>query len=75
MQIPLEELIEHFYFLDGLRESGAVNMFGAAPVLEKEMGLDKKTARAATMAWMKTFSKDRTPQERAEEFINNKETT
>ncbi len=73
MQIPVEELIEHFSFLDALRESGAVNMFGAGPILQKEMGLDRKTAKAATLAWMKTFDGQRSPQERAEEFVNNNE--
>jgi len=45
-----------FEFLDGLRESGATNMFGAGKFLEEEFGLDKREARALLTKWMRTFS-------------------
>ena len=36
---------EMFIFLDKLRESGTINMFGAPKVLEESFGLSKKEAR------------------------------
>ena len=47
----------YFRFLDSLRESGAINMWGAAPVLAEAFGLTKPQAREVTAAWMKTFNK------------------
>jgi hypothetical protein len=46
---------EHKEFLDNLRESGEVNMFGARPYLMAEFGLDKKEAGEILSEWMKTF--------------------
>ena len=43
---------EEFIFLNRLRESGATNMFGAAPYLEEAFDLDRREAKAALMAWM-----------------------
>ena len=47
---------EHLEYLDDLRESGATNMFGAAPYLMDEFGLDKREARAVLSYWMTSFS-------------------
>ena len=33
-----------FEYLDAVRETGAINMFGATPYLEEAFGLDRKTA-------------------------------
>lgn len=52
---------EHFEYLDGLRESGATNMFGAAEYLAEEFGLEYKRhggsceSRTILTAWMETF--------------------
>lgn len=46
---------EHKKFLDELRESAETNMFGAAPYLQEEFGLDKKEAREILFQWMKSF--------------------
>ena len=46
---------EHLDYLDLLRESGAVNMFGARPYLIEEFGLDEETARTYLLYWMRTF--------------------
>ena len=35
----------YFDYLNKLRDSGRTNMFGAAPYLRAEFGLDQKTAR------------------------------
>jgi len=48
---------KYYIFLDNLRESGLVNMFGAAPYLREAFPeLDKKTSRNVLVDWMKTFS-------------------
>lgn len=46
---------DHLYFLDLIRETGKVNMFGASPYLVEEFGIDIKTARAYLSYWMRTF--------------------
>ena len=38
-----------FDYLNQLRNTGAVNMFGAAPHLVRDLGLDKKRARDVTI--------------------------
>jgi hypothetical protein len=48
-------------FLDKLRETGAVNMFGAAPYVAKQFGVDKREARSLVVNWMENFGK-RNPQ-------------
>jgi hypothetical protein len=45
----------HKDFLDGLRASGLVNMFGASLYLVWEFGLDKHEARAILKEWMATY--------------------
>ena len=45
-----------FQYLDDLRKSGVVNMFGAAPYLQAEFGLEKRESRAILCEWMETFS-------------------
>jgi hypothetical protein len=48
---------EHLLYLDGLRESGATNMFGARPyILEEFEDLDEDQASELLSYWMKTFS-------------------
>lgn len=47
---------EYYDFLDGLRESGAVNMFGASPILREEFPeLNKDMARKVVSDWMEQF--------------------
>ena len=46
---------EHLEYLDELRESGVTNMFGAAPYLAEEFGIDIRVARQVLSYWMKTF--------------------
>lgn len=48
---------EHQEFLEDLRESGEVNMFGAAPYLMEEFPeLDRREAKAIVQEWMRTFA-------------------
>lgn len=47
---------EHLEYLDDLRESGVVNMFGARPYLQEEFpDLDDGAASSVLCYWMKTF--------------------
>jgi len=43
-------------FLDGLRESGVTNMFGATPYIVSEFGCTQQEARKFLVNWMETFS-------------------
>ena len=43
---------KEFIYLNRLRESGATNMFGAAPYLEFEFGFDRREAKKVLMEWM-----------------------
>ena len=45
-----------FKFLDNLRESGAINMFGAGTYVQDAFGLDRWEARDLVLEWMETFS-------------------
>lgn len=48
----MSKVRKDFLYLNRLRESGRVNMFGAAPYLEAEFGFDRKEAKTALMEWM-----------------------
>jgi len=52
-EVVSDEMLD---YLDGLRESGATNMFGAAPYLADEFGMEIKDARSVLSYWMTTFS-------------------
>ena len=54
-----------FQFIDQLRASGAVKLFGASPHLAEAFGLPKAEARAITAEWMRTFDCDKTAEQRA----------
>lgn len=51
---------EYLFFLDGLRESGVTNMYGAMPYLMEEFDeLDEsELARDILTYWMKSFGKE-----------------
>jgi hypothetical protein len=46
------ELAEMFEYLDELRSSGKINMFGAAPVVAGRFGKPLDTGREILKAWM-----------------------
>ncbi len=51
------DLTRYFEFLDELRASGAVNMFGSRNNLMDEFdGMTKEEARVVALTWMDTFS-------------------
>lgn len=45
----------YFVYLDELRETGKINMFGAAPYLQDEFNLKPHEAKAIVLEWMDTF--------------------
>jgi hypothetical protein len=59
MNMTLQEKVN--VFLDQLRESGAINMFGAAPYVSDAFGVSKYEARDLVINWMETFA-ERHPQ-------------
>lgn len=44
-----------FQYLDDLRESGQVNMFGSGTYLQSTFGLSRYEAKDVVLEWMKTF--------------------
>lgn len=44
-------------FLDIVRESGRINMFGAVPYVEKEFKISNTDARKAWAYWAENFGK------------------
>lgn len=49
---------KYYDFLDGLRETGKTNMFGATPYLLNQFHeLDEALAKKVLADWMETFSK------------------
>lgn len=42
-------------YLNDLRHSGRVNMFGAAPWLEKEFGCTRQESKALLIGWMESY--------------------
>lgn len=71
MEYDFEQFVEAFEFLDELRESGAVNMFGASAYVVDVLGHDKKTARNLVTAWMKSYDGETSAEDRAKTFENN----
>jgi hypothetical protein len=53
-----EQKNEYYEYLDELRESGEINMLGAAPYLATAFGLSKAEARKVLANWMQDFGKD-----------------
>ena len=47
---------EIFQYLDQLRESGEVNMFGSAAYVQEEFELSRKDAQRVVEEWMQQFS-------------------
>lgn len=43
----------YFEYLEIVRQSGEINMFGAGSWLESEFGLEPREAKAILLEWMK----------------------
>tara|TARA_R100001230_G_C5560463_1_gene85217 strand:+ start:205 stop:411 length:207 start_codon:yes stop_codon:yes gene_type:complete len=50
-----EEELEMFEWLEMLRQSGVVNMFGASPYLADAFDLDEREARDVLLKWMDNY--------------------
>jgi hypothetical protein len=46
---------KYFNFLDSLRDSGQINMFGAAPYLAELYDLNRYEAKQIVLEWMSTY--------------------
>ena len=47
---------KYWIYLEDLRRSGVVNMFGATPYLMQEFGLNKREAREILADWMRHYN-------------------
>jgi hypothetical protein len=47
---------EYYGYLDALRDSGVVNMFGAGAYLQEQFGLSRSEARTIVIAWMNQYN-------------------
>ena len=45
-----------FAFLNMLRDSGKVNMFGAGPYVQETFDFNRHQAKQYVLAWMKSYS-------------------
>lgn len=54
---------KYWIYLENLRRSGIVNMYGATPYLENEFGLSHSEARSVLADWMRNYN----PEDYAEE--------
>ena len=70
MEYDFDQFVEAFEYLDELRESGVVNMFGATTYVVDDLGHDKKTARNLVTAWMKSYDGETSAEDRAKTFEN-----
>lgn len=66
----VETLASVFTYLDGLRESGQVNMFGAGQYVEAVFCMEPREARKFTQAWMDTFDGESSVDERVEKALS-----
>lgn len=46
---------EIFTYLKDLRDSGAINMFGAGSYLEDDFGLTRREAKEVLLEWFESF--------------------
>lgn len=49
---------KYWIYLENLRKSGVVNMYGAAPYLQKTFDLTEKEAREILADWMNNYNKE-----------------
>lgn len=49
---------KYWIYLEKLRRSGVTNMFGAAPYLQKEFGLEREEAIKILVDWMNNYNRD-----------------
>lgn len=52
-----EEWKEYYILLEGIRESGITNMWGASPYLAEFAGIDHKLAQKILCSWITNYDK------------------
>lgn len=57
-RLSTEHELAAFYYLNNLRSSGEINMFGAGPYVQREFGIDKVEARSLVSLWMSNFNEE-----------------
>lgn len=57
MKTTSKEVKGAFQYLDALRNSGVLNMYGARPYVQNNCGVTKEEATWYLSTWMKTYSK------------------
>lgn len=60
-----EDLTNYFTYLDGLRESGVTNMWGASTYLEKKFHIGNALSLKVHGLWMESFGKHKSAYDRA----------
>jgi len=45
-----------YKYLEALRDSGAINMWGAGAYLERDFGMNRREAKAALLDWFESFN-------------------
>lgn len=58
-----DKYLEYFVYLDELRESGTINMMGAARELQFEFEMDKVEARKIFGLWAEQFNAAKKPEQ------------
>lgn len=53
-ELPSQDKVNNF--LDALRESGTINMFGAGEYIQDEFKITKYDAQRFLLKWMETFN-------------------
>jgi hypothetical protein len=48
---------EELRYLEMLRQSGATNMYGATPYLQREFGIDRERAKTILVYWMDNYKR------------------
>jgi hypothetical protein len=64
-----DDLNSIFRYLDRLRDSGAVNMFGVRLMVSAQFGIDKGEAGKALAAWMGSYDPDKTVDARVDQVL------
>lgn len=65
-----EDLTNYFTYMDGLRQSGITNMFGAGAYLQKKFQIGEVLSIKVHALWMETFGKHESAYDRATEALN-----
>lgn len=50
-----KEWIKYYQYLEDLRQSGIVNMYGSVPYLQAEFDLSFNDAKEILMSWMRNY--------------------